>query len=162
CRHRRRRQARDQNRDCDAAHATAPFVIANHIRHPTTRIEHTSVAPGAGRGTSRETGKDGSRAMTGGQERGETLCLVHGARPDDACWELLADELERRGHRCVVPVLPLDNRGARFEDYAAVVARSLRSCGPAILVGHSLSSAVIALVPTTMPVKSLVYLCPAM
>ena len=50
-----------------------------------------------------------------------TFCLVHGAWHDDACWALLVAELERRGHTCVTPVLPLEDPAASFGDYAAAV-----------------------------------------
>ena len=50
----------------------------------------------------------------------ETFCLVHGARHDDACWELRVGELTHGGHECLTPVLPLEDPGAIFEDPAAV------------------------------------------
>ena len=92
----------------------------------------------------------------------DTFCLVHGAWHDDACWELLVTELERRGHQCVTPVLPLDDPGASYEDYAAVVLKCLNGREAPILVGHSMSSAVIPLVAVKRRVRTLVYLCPAM
>lgn len=49
-----------------------------------------------------------------------TFCLIHGAWHDDACWQLLV-ALERHGHKCLTPVLPLQDPAASFEDYAAVV-----------------------------------------
>jgi Alpha/beta hydrolase family len=77
-----------------------------------------------------------------------TFCLVHGAWHDDACWELLVAELERRGHECTTPVLPLEDAGTSFEDYAAVVIECLDGRQAPVLVGHSMSSAVIPLVAT--------------
>jgi pimeloyl-ACP methyl ester carboxylesterase len=91
-----------------------------------------------------------------------TFCLVHGAWHDDACWAPLVALLEARGHRCITPVLPLEDDDASFEDYANVVIESLDGCEPPVLVGHSLSSAVIPLVGVRRPVALLVYLCPAM
>ncbi len=92
-----------------------------------------------------------------------TFCLVHGAWHDDACWELLAAELERRGHECVTPVLPLEDADATFEDYAEVVIECLDGRDAPVLVGHSLASAVAPLAAVRRPpVKLLVYLCPAM
>ena len=90
------------------------------------------------------------------------FCLVHGAWHDEACWQPLVRELGHRGHECVVPVLPLDNDRASFEDYAQVVIERLRGREPPVLVGHSMSSAVIPLVVVKRPVRLLVYLCPAM
>lgn len=90
-----------------------------------------------------------------------TFCLIHGAWHDDACWQLLV-ALERHGHKCLTPVLPLQDPAASFEDYAAVVLDCLHGHGAPVLVGHSMSSAVIPLVAVRTPVKVLVYLCPAM
>jgi pimeloyl-ACP methyl ester carboxylesterase len=91
-----------------------------------------------------------------------TFCLVHGAWHDDACWELLVAELERRGHECTTPVLPLEDAGASFEDNAAVVIECLDGREAPVLVGHSMSSAVIPLVAIRRAVRLTVYLCPAM
>jgi pimeloyl-ACP methyl ester carboxylesterase len=90
------------------------------------------------------------------------FCLVHGAWHDEACWQPLVAELEHRGHECVVPVLPLDDDAACFDDYAEVVVECLRDRDPPVLVGHSMSSAVIPLVAHKRPVRLLTYLCPAM
>lgn len=91
-----------------------------------------------------------------------TFCLVHGAWHDDACWEVLVTELERRGHECVTPVLPLEDAGASYEDYAAVVVEALEGREAPVLVGHSMSSAVTPLVAGKRRVRMLIYLCPAM
>jgi pimeloyl-ACP methyl ester carboxylesterase len=90
------------------------------------------------------------------------FCLVHGAWHDEACWHPLVAELERRGHECVIPVLPLEDQCATFGGYARVVVECLGDREPPVLVGHSMSSAVIALVALERPVRLLVYLCPAM
>jgi len=80
-----------------------------------------------------------------------TFCLVHGAWHDDACWEPVVGELARRGHQCVTPVPPLERADASFEDYAQVVIDSLEGRDAAVLVGHSMSSAVIPLVAIKRP-----------
>jgi pimeloyl-ACP methyl ester carboxylesterase len=90
------------------------------------------------------------------------VCLVHGAWHDEASWQPLVAELERRGHECVVPVLPLDDDRAGFDDYAEVVDDGLGDRELPVLVGHSMSSAVIPLLAVKRPVRLLVYLCPAM
>ena len=90
------------------------------------------------------------------------FCLVHGAWHDEACWQPLVTELGHRGHECVIPVLPLDVNRASFDDYAEVVVERLPDREPPVLVGHSLSSAVVPLVALKRPVQLLVYLCPAM
>jgi pimeloyl-ACP methyl ester carboxylesterase len=91
-----------------------------------------------------------------------TFCLVHGAWHDDACWAPLISALQARGHECITPVLPLEELDAGFEDYANVVIDSLIGRHRPVLVGHSMSSAVIRLVALERPVALLVYLCPAM
>jgi pimeloyl-ACP methyl ester carboxylesterase len=90
------------------------------------------------------------------------FCLVHGAWHDEACWQPLVAELERRGHECLTPVLPLDDEHASFDDYAEALTECLDGREPPVLVGHSMSSAVIPLVAARGPVRLLVYLCPAM
>jgi pimeloyl-ACP methyl ester carboxylesterase len=92
------------------------------------------------------------------------LCLVHGAWHDPTCWQPLVAELEARGHRCVTPSLPLGDLEATFEDYSAVVAEDVRAAGleHPVLVGHSMSSAVIPLLARETAASKLVYLCPAM
>ena len=101
-------------------------------------------------------------ARRGRNEPVITFCLVHGAWHDDACWQPLVSELARRGHECVTPVLPLEHADASFEDYAQVVVDRLEGRDAPVLVGHSMSSAVIPLVAIKRPVRLLVYLCPAM
>ncbi|MGZ4325030.1 MAG: alpha/beta fold hydrolase [Solirubrobacteraceae bacterium] len=91
-----------------------------------------------------------------------TFCLVHGAWHDDACWAPLVGVLKGRGHECVTPVLPLEDADASFQDYAKVVIDAVGECEAPVLVGHSLSSAVIPLVARERSVALLVYLCPAM
>ena len=59
-------------------------------------------------------------------------------------------------------MLPLEDDDAGFEDYAKVVVDCLSESERPVLVGHSLSSAVIPLVAVKRPVALLVYLCPAM
>jgi pimeloyl-ACP methyl ester carboxylesterase len=91
-----------------------------------------------------------------------TFCLVHGAWHDDACWAPLVEFLRSRGHTCITPVLPLEDDEAGFDEYARVVIDDLQGTEAPVLVGHSMSSAVVPLVAVERPVKLLVYLCPAM
>lgn len=90
------------------------------------------------------------------------FCLVHGAWHDETCWNPLIEVLESRGHECLAPRLPLEDRNATFPDYAAVVSSALPEDTDAVLVGHSMSSAVIPLIPGLRSVAQLIYLCPAM
>jgi pimeloyl-ACP methyl ester carboxylesterase len=89
-----------------------------------------------------------------------TFALVHGAWHGAWCWELLAPELERRGHRAVAMDLPSEDPDATFSGYADVVLAAL----PAeeddiVVVGHSLAGQTIPLVAARRPVRRLVYLC---
>jgi pimeloyl-ACP methyl ester carboxylesterase len=59
-------------------------------------------------------------------------------------------------------VLPLEDAGASFEDNAAVVIECMDGREAPVLVGHSMSSAVIPLVAIRRAVRLTVYLCPAM
>lgn len=86
-----------------------------------------------------------------------TFCLVHGAWHDDACWAPLVTELEHRGHVCLTPVPPLERHDATFEDYAKVVVDALTGVDAPVVVGHSISSAVVPLVALRKRVALLVY-----
>jgi pimeloyl-ACP methyl ester carboxylesterase len=93
---------------------------------------------------------------------GQLFCLVHGAWHDGTCWEPLVAELAGRGHECLTPVLPLGDPAATFVDYADAVLHCLAGRDHPVLVGHSMASAVVALVAARVPVRLLVYLCPAL
>ncbi|BBX28394.1 alpha/beta fold hydrolase [Mycolicibacterium alvei] len=91
-----------------------------------------------------------------------TFALVHGAWHGAWCWELLAPELIRRGHRVVAPDLPIDEPSAALQTYADVVCAALDGLDRAddiIVVGHSLGGSAIPLVVGELPVRRLVYLC---
>ena len=65
-------------------------------------------------------------------------CLVHGSTQNAACWNLLAPELERRGHRTVRAELPTDEPEAGARCYAEVILKSIpRQADDVVLVGHS-------------------------
>lgn len=67
--------------------------------------------------------------------------LVHGMAHGAWCWEQVAPELERRGHRVTAVDLALTGLG----DDAAVVADALDAAdGPVTLVGHSYGGLVIS------------------
>jgi hypothetical protein len=86
----------------------------------------------------------------------DTFCLIHGAWHDDSCWELLVAELERRGHACVTPVLPLEDAGASYKGHAATVVECIKGRDAPVPGGHSMSSAVIPLVAVRRTVGLLV------
>jgi pimeloyl-ACP methyl ester carboxylesterase len=90
-----------------------------------------------------------------------TFALVHGAWHGGWCWNLLVDELEKRGHRSVAPDLPCDDPTATWDTCAEVVIDALSGVDDPVLVGHSMGAFTIALVASRRPVKRLVYLCPS-
>jgi pimeloyl-ACP methyl ester carboxylesterase len=89
-----------------------------------------------------------------------TFALVHGAWHGAWCWELLAPELERRGHRAVTMDMPSEDPEATFSDYADVVLAALpEEEDDVVVVGHSLAGNTIPLVAARRPLRRLVYLC---
>src|ERR1700761_8347512 len=92
---------------------------------------------------------------------GVTFCLLHGKWHDASCWDPLAAELVRRGHRCVAPELPFEDPRTTHEQRARPALDALRDVGgPVAVVGHSLSAAIAPLVAVAVE-ATLVYLCPA-
>jgi pimeloyl-ACP methyl ester carboxylesterase len=90
-----------------------------------------------------------------------TFALVHGAWHGGWCWDLLVEELARRGHRSVAPDLPYDDPTATWDSYAEVITDALSGVDDPVLVGHSGGAMTIPLVALRRPVKLLVYLCPS-
>ncbi len=98
-----------------------------------------------------------------------TYVLVHGAWLGAWAWGKLTPLLEREGHTVLTPDLPAHggNPSPRsfmqlgLEDYAEAVTRVLEAQpGPAILVGHGTSGAVVSRAAELRPekVRTLVYL----
>jgi pimeloyl-ACP methyl ester carboxylesterase len=89
--------------------------------------------------------------------------LLHGAWHDSSCWEPLAECLETAGHTTVAPELPLHDPEAGYEQRARPAIEALAGAdGELIVVAHSQSSGLGALVAAALPVAMLVYLCPRM
>ncbi len=82
--------------------------------------------------------------------------LVHGAWHGAWVWELLAPELEVRGHRAVAVELPSDDVGKGLSDYAVAVADALGDAEDVVLVAHSLGALTVPLVPALRPVTRIV------
>jgi pimeloyl-ACP methyl ester carboxylesterase len=89
-----------------------------------------------------------------------TFGLVHGAWHGAWCWDLLAPELEKLGHRAVAVDLPCEDWNAGLDHNAEVVAAALADAeGDVVLVGHSLGGITIPVVAARRPVARLVFLC---
>jgi len=72
--------------------------------------------------------------------------LVHGAWHGGWCFQLLARELEDRGHEVSAPDLPCDRIGLTQEDYGRVIGPQ----SDAVVIGHSLGGQTIQLVEARM------------
>ncbi len=86
------------------------------------------------------------------------IVLVHGAYHGAWCWERVAVELTRLGHRVVAPDLPVEVPGLGAADYAAAVAAAIDPASRPLVVGHSMGGLVIPLVAALRPVQRLVFL----
>ena len=83
-----------------------------------------------------------------------TIILVHAAWEDGSCWSNIILPLERQGLHVICAPIPLTSL---TNDATALSQVLERASGPAILVGHAYSGAVIAAVREDR-VKSLVYI----
>jgi pimeloyl-ACP methyl ester carboxylesterase len=88
-----------------------------------------------------------------------TFCLVHGAWHGPWVWELVAPELEARGHRVLAPELPCDDVEATFDTYADAVSAALESEEAPVIVGHSLAGMTTPRVAGRFPGSRLVFVC---
>ena len=90
-----------------------------------------------------------------------TFCLLHGNWHDAASWDPLVGALRARGHDAVAPELPIDDPKATWEDRAEAGLRALAGVeGPVVVVPHSATSGVGAMVAARLDDALLVYLCP--
>jgi pimeloyl-ACP methyl ester carboxylesterase len=89
------------------------------------------------------------------------ICLIHGAWHEPSCWDELTPRLKERGHRVVVPDLPLQDPDAGFEQRIGPALEAIEGTDdPAIIVGHSQGTAYSTLVAAARPDALLVHLCP--
>jgi hypothetical protein len=90
-----------------------------------------------------------------------TFVLVHGGFHGPWCWDLLRPELEAFGHRTVAPSLPIDDPGARVDDYVAAIVDAVERVdppGPLTIVAHSMAGCVAPVVPAARDVDEIVFL----
>lgn len=87
------------------------------------------------------------------------FCLVHGSTQNSSGWDLLARELEHRGHESIAVDLPANEPDASGTRYAQAIAAALdASPSPPLIVAHSVSGLFLPLVPSYAPVSRLVFL----
>jgi pimeloyl-ACP methyl ester carboxylesterase len=86
------------------------------------------------------------------------IALVHGSYHGAWCWDFLAPELERLGHRVVTLDLAITDPTLGAADYATTVTKALEGTSEPILVGHSMAGLVIPLVASQRPIRRLVFL----
>ena len=84
--------------------------------------------------------------------------LVHGAYHGAWCWSLVEPELARRGHRVTSVELPISDPSAGLTTYRDTIIEAAAGCESPVVVGHSMSGAVIPLVAEARPVSGLVFL----
>jgi pimeloyl-ACP methyl ester carboxylesterase len=92
-----------------------------------------------------------------------TFCLLHGAWHEPSCWADVEYRLGALGHETVAPELPLDDPAATYAERAQPALSALEdAAGPVVVVGHSQTSSVAALVADAGPVAQLIHVCPRM
>ena len=88
-----------------------------------------------------------------------TFCLVHGSTQSASGWERLVAELDRRGHRTIVPTLAADEPDASASRYADQIVHVLPAdASDVIVVAHSASGLFLPLVPPRRKVRQIVFL----
>ena len=90
-----------------------------------------------------------------------TFCLIHGAWHEPSCWDELTPLLMERGHRVVIPDLPLQDPDAGYEERIRPAADAIEGVeGSLMIVGHSQGTTYSALLAASNPGATLVHLCP--
>ncbi|MBJ7354615.1 MAG: alpha/beta hydrolase [Thermoleophilaceae bacterium] len=87
----------------------------------------------------------------------DPIVLVHGAWHSPVVWEPVANLLEERGHRVIVPDLPIESTAAGAAEYADVIASAWTDEEPPVIVSHTTGSLASLLVPARRPVKQIIH-----
>lgn len=88
---------------------------------------------------------------------GKQFILVHGAWHGGWCWNGVAQELEKAGHKVVAPTMPGhgpndDRSSISLDDYVRAVSREIdRLTEPVVLVGHSSAGFIVQSVAAKKP-----------
>jgi pimeloyl-ACP methyl ester carboxylesterase len=93
-----------------------------------------------------------------------TFALLHGAWHGPSCWDAVTERLEALGHTTTAPDLPLHDPTATYEQRVRPVLEALDGADDdaVVVVAHSQSSVLAALVAADRPVSLVVHLCPRM
>ncbi|MHA6695923.1 alpha/beta fold hydrolase [Homoserinimonas sp. A520] len=87
-----------------------------------------------------------------------TFALIHGGGSSAWDWHFVAALLEEAGHEAVAVDLPIEDDGARLEDYAQAVVDAVGTRRDVIVVGHSLGGFTAPLAAEALGAIGLVYL----
>ncbi|MBI1765876.1 MAG: alpha/beta hydrolase [Acidobacteria bacterium] len=91
-----------------------------------------------------------------------TFCLMHSSGQGPAGWQLLVDELERRGHRALTPAFRLDKTDEGLAFHAETIVQALNDAGhdPAdvVCVAHSAAGMYLPLVVERWRPRRMVFL----
>ncbi len=87
-----------------------------------------------------------------------SVVLVHGSYFGAWCWELVASELGRLGHRTNAVDLPISERGLGAAAYAEAVIAQAEWDEEPVLVAHSMSGLVVPLVAAARPVRRMIFI----
>jgi alpha/beta hydrolase family protein len=89
-------------------------------------------------------------------------CLIHGSGQGPEGWKLLADELERRGHRVLTPAFEISRTAAGGVYHAETIVKALDRWGldPAdvVYVAHSAGGTYLPLIAERRPPRRMVFL----
>jgi pimeloyl-ACP methyl ester carboxylesterase len=86
-----------------------------------------------------------------------SFALLHGGAHGGWCWEEVVPELERRGHRCSAPDLPLEDPHGP-SSWADTVLESLSDDGgPLVVVGHSMGGLAVPIVAERAGARRMVF-----
>jgi pimeloyl-ACP methyl ester carboxylesterase len=91
-----------------------------------------------------------------------SFVCIHGGYHGGWCFDRLADELAKLGHRTIAPDLPIDDPSAGYAEYASAVIDAMHDVPDGeeiVVVGHSLGCYVAPLVAERKAVRHLVFLC---
>lgn len=86
------------------------------------------------------------------------VVLVHGSYYGAWCWDRLAPELERLGHRVTAVDLPISDPNAGASEYADAAIAQIDWSEPPVVVGHSMGGLVTPIIAARRTVRKLVFL----